>query len=287
MNDFYGCDSEDGKYWMFIYKNLLGYKYCFINDVQIFIGDVYLGYLVMNSSFLLNSIMLLMMLLNDWLIWYEVGYNVVEMLLIVLGVIEVVNNVLVLYMQDCYFGKMNCVVDDIIVVLEYLEESNNQVWVCGGVGDCLLMYVQLKEWVEKNFDIKKWYLDGIFLLEFYSECEGMKGWNLFQLMYCKVCGDEVSNDKFGGKNYCVEFNGNVVDMLMLCVFWVVQMDFLEFFKKWNLGVNVYQLLGVSEMSFEGGVSQLVYNMFVLFDLLKLEQGLEIINQVIEHKMSAE
>lgn len=141
MNDFYGCDGESGKYWMFIYKVLMGYKYCFVNDVQIFIGDVYLGYLVMNSSFLMNSIMLLMMLLNDWLIWYEVGYNVVEILLNVLGVIEVVNNVLVLYMQDCYFGKMNCVVDDIIVVLEYLDESNGQVWVCGGVGDCLLMYV--------------------------------------------------------------------------------------------------------------------------------------------------
>lgn len=40
-------------------------------------------------------------------------------------------------------------------------------------------------------------------------------------MYRKVRGDEVSNDKFGGKNYCVEFNGNVADTLMLCVFWVV------------------------------------------------------------------
>ena len=27
----------------------------------------------------------------------------------------------------------------------------------------------------------------------------MKGWNLFQLMHRKARGDEVSNDKFGGK----------------------------------------------------------------------------------------
>lgn len=287
MNDFYGRDSEDGKYRMFIYKNLSGYKYRFINDVQIFIGDAYSGYSVMNSSFSSNSITLSTTSLNDWLIWYEVGYNVVETSLIVSGVIEVVNNVLALYMQDRYFGKMNRVVDDIIVVSEYLEESNNQVWVRGGAGDRLLMYVQLKEWVEKNFDIKKWYLDGIFLLEFYSEREGMKGWNLFQLMYRKVRGDEVSNDKFGGKNYCVEFNGNVADTLMLCVFWVVQTDFSEFFKKWNSGANVYQLSGASEMSFEGGVSQSVYNTFALFDLSKSEQGSEIINQVIEYKMFVE
>ncbi|STJ27575.1 inner membrane lipoprotein [Escherichia coli] len=39
-------------------------------------------------------------------------------------------------------------------------------------GDRLLMYAQLKEWAEKNFDIKKWYPDGTPLPEFYSEREG-------------------------------------------------------------------------------------------------------------------
>lgn len=52
----------------------------------------------MNSSFSSNSITLSTTSLNDWLIWYEVGYNVVETSLIVSGVIEVVNNVLALYM---------------------------------------------------------------------------------------------------------------------------------------------------------------------------------------------
>lgn len=36
------------------------------------------------------------------------------------------NNVLALYMQDRYLGKMNRVADDITVAPEYLEESNNQ-----------------------------------------------------------------------------------------------------------------------------------------------------------------
>ncbi|MCH1384650.1 hypothetical protein MHV65_32280, partial [Pseudomonas aeruginosa E2] len=77
-------------------------------------------------------------------------------------------------------------------------------------------------WAEKNFDIKKWYPDGTPLPEFYSEREGMKGWNLFQLMHRKARGDEVSNDKFGGKNYCAESNGNAADTLMLCASWVAQ-----------------------------------------------------------------
>ncbi|MCV9106760.1 M60 family metallopeptidase, partial [Escherichia coli] len=225
--------------------------------------------------------------LNDWLIWHEVGHNAAETPLTVPGATEVANNVLALYMQDRYLGKMNRVADDITVAPEYLEESNGQAWARGGAGDRLLMYAQLKEWAEKNFDIKKWYPDGTPLPEFYSEREGMKGWNLFQLMHRKARGDEVSNDKFGGKNYCAESNGNAADTLMLCASWVAQTDLSEFFKKWNPGANAYQLPGASEMSFEGGVSQSAYNTLASLDLPKPEQGPETINQVTEHKMSAE
>ncbi|HAW0185451.1 TPA: SslE/AcfD family lipoprotein zinc metalloprotease [Escherichia coli] len=249
--------------------------------------DAHSGYPVMNSSFSPNSTTLPTTPLNDWLIWHEVGHNAAETPLTVPGATEVANNVLALYMQDRYLGKMNRVADDITVAPEYLEESNNQAWARGGAGDRLLMYAQLKEWAEKNFDIKKWYPDGTPLPEFYSEREGMKGWNLFQLMHRKARGDEVSNDKFGGKNYCAESNGNAADTLMLCASWVAQTDLSEFFKKWNPGANAYQLPGASEMSFEGGVSQSAYNTLASLDLPKPEQGPETINQVTEHKMSAE
>lgn len=203
------------------------------------------------------------------------------------GATEVANNVLALYMQDRYLGKMNRVADDITVAPEYLEESNNQAWARGGAGDRLLMYAQLKEWAEKNFDIKKWYPDGTPLPEFYSEREGMKGWNLFQLMHRKARGDEVSNDKFGGRNYCAESNGNTADTLMLCASWVAQTDLSEFFKKWNPGANAYQLPGATEMSFEGGVSQSAYNTLASLDLPKPKQGPETINKVTEYSMPAE
>lgn len=85
----------------------------------------------------------------------------------------------------------------------------------GGAGDRLLMYAQLKEWAEKNFDIKQWYPEGD-LPKFYSDREGMKGWNLFQLMHRKARGDDVGKTKFGERNYCAESNGNAADKLMLC-----------------------------------------------------------------------
>lgn len=286
MNDFYGRNDEDGKHRMFTYKALTGHKHRFANDVQISIGDAHSGYPVMNSSFSTNSTTLPTTPLNDWLIWHEVGHNAAETPLNVPGATEVANNVLALYMQDRYLGKMNRVADDITVAPEYLEESNGQAWARGGAGDRLLMYAQLKEWAEKNFDITKWYPDGK-LPAFYSEREGMKGWNLFQLMHRKARGDDVGNSTFGGKNYCAESNGNAADTLMLCASWVAQTDLSEFFKKWNPGANAYQLPGAAEMSFEGGVSQSAYNTLASLKLPKPEQGPENMNKVTEHKMSAE
>ena len=286
MNDFYGRNDEDGKHRMFTYKNLTGHKHRFTNDVQISIGDAHSGYPVMNSSFSPNSTTLPTTPLNDWLIWHEVGHNAAETPLTVPGATEVANNVLALYMQDRYLGKMNRVADDITVAPEYLEESNGQAWARGGAGDRLLMYAQLKEWAEKNFDITKWYPEGN-LPKFYSDREGMKGWNLFQLMHRKARGDEVGDKTFGGKNYCAESNGNAADTLMLCASWVAQTDLSAFFKKWNPGANAYQLPGASEMNFEGGVSPSAYETLAALGLPKPQQGPETINQVTEHKMSAE
>ncbi|EMU2308896.1 lipoprotein metalloprotease SslE [Escherichia coli] len=286
MNDFYGRNDEDGKHRMFTYKNLTGHKHRFTNDVQISIGDAHSGYPVMNSSFSTNSTTLPTTPLNDWLIWHEVGHNAAETPLNVPGATEVANKVLALYMQDRYLGKMNRVADDITVAPEYLDESNGQAWARGGAGDRLLMYAQLKEWAEENFDIKQWYPDGE-LPKFYSDRKGMKGWNLFQLMHRKARGDDVGNSTFGGKNYCAESNGNAADTLMLCASWVAQADLSEFFKKWNPGASAYQLPGATEMSFQGGVSSSAYSTLASLKLPKPEKGPETINKVTEHKMSAE
>ncbi len=286
MNDFYGRNETSGNHRMFTYEALTGHKHRFANDVQISIGDAHSGYPVMNSSFSTNSTTLPTTPLNDWLIWHEVGHNAAETPLNVPGATEVANNVLALYMQDRYLGKMNRVADDITVAPEYLDESNGQAWARGGAGDRLLMYAQLKEWAEKNFDITKWYPDGK-LPAFYSEREGMKGWNLFQLMHRKARGDDVGNSTFGGKNYCAESNGNAADTLMLCASWVAQTDLSEFFKKWNPGASAYQLPGATEMSFQGGVSSSAYSTLASLNLPKPEKGPETINKVTEHKMSAE
>lgn len=114
----------------------------------------------------------------------------------------------------------------------------------------------------------------------------MKGWNLFQLMHRKARGDEVGKTKFGERNYCAESNGNAADTLMLCASRSPRRIF-RVLKKWNPGANAYQLPGASEMNFEGGVSQSAYETLATLNLPKPQQGPETINQVTEHKMSAE
>lgn len=292
MNDFYARDGEStstssDKHRKFTFDELSGHKHRFVNDVQISIGSAHSGYPVMNTSFSGESTMLPTTPLDDWLIWHEVGHNAAEAPLNVTGATEVANNVLALYMQDRYLGKMKRVEGDITVAPEYLNESDNQAWARGGAGDRLLMFAQLKEWAEKNFDIRKWYPESE-LPAFYSEREGMKGWNMFQLMHRLARGGDdlikyPAHNRSGVTNYCQYDDGNAADTLMLCASWVAQKDFSEFFKKWNPGATSYQLPGKSELSFQGGISQKAYEELQKLNLTKPEEGPERINKVTESK----
>lgn len=286
MNNFYARNEESGNHRMITYNALIGHKHRFTNDVQISIGDAHSGYPVMNSSFSINGASIPTTPLNDWLLWHEVGHNAAEAPLNLPGATEVVNNVLALYMQDRYLGKMSRVEQDITAAPDYLKESGNQAWAKGGAGDRLLMYAQLKEWAEHNFDITTWYDNkDIQLPNFYSMQEGMKGWNLFQLMHRKARGDSIGETKsFGSKNYCAEPNGNPADTLMLCASWLTQTDLSEFFKLWNPGATAYQLPGASSMNFEGGVSESAYKTLAGMNLKKPESGPEKINKITIHSI---
>ena len=123
--------------------------------------------------------------------------------------------------------------------------------------------------------------------KFFSDREGMKGWNLFQLMHRKARGDDVGDKTFGGKNYCAESNGNAADTLMLCASWVAQTDLSEFFKKSESGCECLPAAGGERDELRGRCDQSAYNTLASLKLPKPEQGPETINKVTEHKMSVE
>ncbi|MGL5990500.1 MAG: SslE/AcfD family lipoprotein zinc metalloprotease [Plesiomonas sp.] len=279
MHDFYGRDeTQRSVHQKFTYPELVGHKQRFVNDRQISIGAAHSGYPVMNSSLNPTSNNIQTTPLNDWLLWHEVGHNAAEAPLVIPGGTEVTNNVLALYMQDKFNGKMSRVESDIRIAPDLLANANGQGWAMGGAGDRLVMFAQLKVWAEQYFDIHQWYSDTS-LPAYYSEKEGMKGWNLYQLMHRKARGDTVGDEKFGGINYCQMNEGTQADKLMLCASYLTQTDLSSFFKAWNPGATSSKTPGSPELLFNGGVSAFGYSKLQSLQLKQPERKVESINNI--------
>ncbi len=163
--------------------------------------------------------------------WHEVGHNAAEAPFNVDGATEVVNNLLALYMQDVHHGKMSRVEQDIRIAPEFVKAEAGHAWGAGGAGERLVMFAQLKEWAETEFDIGHWYTNDI--PAYYSEVEGVKGWNLFKMMHRLSRNDNDGQFILKGDNQCRATGLGKSDMLMLCASYASQTDLSEFFQVWN------------------------------------------------------
>lgn len=161
LNDFYARDEgvEGSLNRQATSQSNPNNRHHFVNDVAISIGAAHSGYPVMNASFNAKSQSLNTAPLNSWLLWHEVGHNAAEAPFNVDGATEVVNNLLALYMQDKYLGKMARVEQDIRIAPDFVRMESGHAWGAGGAGERLVMFAQLKEWAESEFDIQQWYGD--------------------------------------------------------------------------------------------------------------------------------
>ncbi|HCH0394809.1 TPA: SslE/AcfD family lipoprotein zinc metalloprotease [Vibrio parahaemolyticus] len=255
LNDFYARDEGlDGQ----ANRKVTGdenpnSRHHFVNDVAISIGAAHSGYPVMNSSYNLNSSNINTTPLNDWLLWHEVGHNAAEAPFVVEGATEVVNNLLALYMQDLHIGKMTRVEQDIQVAPEFVRTEHGHAWAAGGAAERLVMFAQLKEWAESEFDIRDWYQGE--LPSYYSEVEGVKGWNLFKLMHRLTRNESDGIFYLKSTNACRWQGLSKSDQLMVCASYAAQTDLSDFFLAWNPGARSFIYPGSSEPSYEGGVTQ--------------------------------
>ncbi|RJX67181.1 DUF4092 domain-containing protein [Vibrio sinensis] len=221
-------------------------RHHFVNDIAISIGAAHSGYPVMNSSFNVASDNLSTTPLNDWLIWHEVGHNAAEAPFNVEGATEVVNNLLALYMQDKHLGKMERVARDIQTAPQFVTAESGHAWAAGGAGERLVMFAQLKEWAETEFDITKWYQPGKVPAYYDTTTPGMKGWNMFKLMHRLTRNQSVGDLAEDGlilpeTNKCFQQGLGKSDALMMCASYVAQTDLTQFFDAWNPGgvANLY------------------------------------------------
>jgi accessory colonization factor AcfD len=257
LNDFYARneDVSGSKNRKVTDVTMPNNRHHFVNDVAISIGAAHSGYPVMNDSFNVKSRNLSSTPLNDWLLWHEVGHNAAEAPFNVAGATEVVNNILALYMQDKYLGTMTRVSNDIRLAPQFIDLENGHAWGAGGAGERLVMFAQLKEWAETEFDISNWY-EGTVPAYYETSITGMKGWNLFKLMHRLTRNESELDLKLNGINYCYGQNLEKSDALMLCASYAAQTDLTAFFSAWNPGVVAQILPGQDKPIYEGGVSQL-------------------------------
>ncbi|ENM5739949.1 SslE/AcfD family lipoprotein zinc metalloprotease [Vibrio mimicus] len=255
LNDFYARDENvDGeRNRKATGESNPNNRHHFVNDIAISVGAAHSGYPVMNSSFNAKSPSLNTLPLNSWLLWHEVGHNAAEAPFNVDGATEVVNNLLALYMQDRHLGKMARVEQDIRIAPDFVKMEHGHAWGAGGAGERLVMFAQLKEWAESEFDIADWYPNE--LPSYYKVESGIKGWNLFKLMHrlTRNADDGVINLK--GENLCQATGLGKSDQLMLCASYAAQTDLTEFFDAWNPGSKAFVYPGDPKPHYEGGITE--------------------------------
>nr|WP_283597496.1 SslE/AcfD family lipoprotein zinc metalloprotease [Photobacterium phosphoreum] len=253
LNDFYARDEVGtGHHRKVTDTTLPNNKHHVVNDVAISIGAAHSGYPVMNISFENNSSDIKMSPLNSWLLWHEVGHNAAEAPFSVEGSTEVTNNILALYMQDKHLGKMARVEQDIRMAPEFAKLD--YAWAAGGNGERLVMFAQLKEWAETEFDITK-AITGKLPSYYVTDVNGMKGWNLFKLMHRLTRGGLEDNMQLPTPNACQSTQGlSKGDQLMVCASYAAQTDLSGFFRAWSPGSKAYMIPGATEPSYEGGIT---------------------------------
>ncbi|MCG3863985.1 MULTISPECIES: SslE/AcfD family lipoprotein zinc metalloprotease [unclassified Photobacterium] len=258
VNDFYARDEAvgegNGRNGKATDSTRSNNKHHFVNDIAISIGAAHSGYPVMNGSFNKTSTLLSTTPLNDWLLWHEVGHNAAEAPFNVEGATEVVNNMLALYMQDKYLGKMTRVEADIKMAPNFVRLEQGHAWAAGGNSERLLMFAQLKEWAEQEFDINN--VIKAPLPSYYANTvTGLKGWDLIKLMHRLTRNSEEDNTLLPTNNVCRDQSGlSKGDQLMLCASYATQKDLSDFFAAWNPGSKAYLVPGESKPQYEGGIT---------------------------------
>ena len=256
MNDFYSRDEalNGQRNRKATDASIPNNRHHFANDVAISIGAAHSGYPVMNDGFNTRSNNINLTPLNSWLLWHEVGHNAAEAPFNVEGATEVVNNLLALYMQDKHQGKMSRVEQDIRIAPAFVAAEDGHAWAAGGAGERLVMFAQLKEWAETEFDINGWYgVDSV--PAYYDNQQAIKGWNLFKLMHRLSRNADDGQFALKGDNLCQKQAGiNKSDQLLLCASYATQTDLSDFFKAWNPGSKAFIYPGDPTPQYEGGIS---------------------------------
>lgn len=173
---------------------------------------------------------------KSFLLWHEMGHNMVESWLGIAGAGEVANNVMALHQQKRFSHELSTSgsinrVDSIL--------SKGQPWADGGNAGRLLMFYQLTQWVDQHYldtfkaQNTKYYENDGTAKAAYPFLDG-DGFDVYKILHREARDRSDESDKY---DICRKQSGHSnTDMLALCTSAILELDTSGFYKAWKAGV---------------------------------------------------
>jgi len=194
---------------------------------------------------------------NSFLLWHEMGHNMVESWLGIPGATEVANNVMAGHQQRCF----NLSERSISMVSTTLAKQ--QPWADGGNSGRLMMFNQLIGWIGANymdeFKTKNpiYYENGSPRTEF-PFLNG-NGYDVYKILHREARDQTVNSNKY---DVCMKQSGKTkTDMLAICTSTILELNTKPWLSSWKAGtvgigaingVNIYESKGAISPSLDTG-----------------------------------
>ncbi|CAA6819679.1 MAG: Accessory colonization factor AcfD [uncultured Sulfurovum sp.] len=188
---------------------------------------------------------------NSFLLWHEMGHNMVESWLGIAGATEVANNVMAGHQQKRFslaersFSTVNLVL------------NKQQPWADGGNAGRLMMFNQLIGWINTNYmdEFKtknsKYYENGNPKVD-YPFLDG-DGYDIYKILHREARDKTATSDKY---DVCMKQTGKTkTDMLAICSSAILELDTSTWLATWKAGVvGIGAVDGVNIYNTDGGLS---------------------------------
>ena len=224
-------------------------------DPHISVGAGHSGYPIMVMKWNPNSTTFPQDATNSFLLWHEMGHNMVESWLGIAGATEVANNVMAMHQQKRFSQPLRTEgsIANVGVIL-----AKGQPWADGGNSGRLLMFHQLAKWIDANYmdEFKaknsKYYESNGTVKTAYSFLDG-DGFDIYKILHREARDQTVSNDKYDS---CMKQSGKTkTDMLAICTSTILELDTKPFFQTWKAGViGIGAVDGVTLYDSTGAIS---------------------------------
>ena len=192
---------------------------------------------------------------TSFLLWHEMGHNMVESWLGIAGATEVANNVMAMHQQKRFSHALST---SISIRRVNTLLAKGQPWADGGNAGRLLMFYQLTQWIDQHyldtFKAKnpKYYQSDGSPNALYPFLDG-DGFDVYKILHREARDRSDEGDKY---DVCrKQAKHSKTDMLALCTSAILEQDTRGFYASWKAGVvGIGNVEGKAIYDASGGLS---------------------------------